>query len=92
MGKYAAAGTGLADPRTRKNLYTAAIVVAAIVVATLVTLGIITRDQITEFIALLGWAVGILAGVLGIVTAALARGNVEPPHEEPGPRTPLDEL
>lgn len=84
MGKYEAKGTGLGDPRTRKNLYTGAIVVAAGVVATLITLGIITQDQVTDFVALLGWTVGILAGVVTIVTAALARGNVEPPQGEDG--------
>lgn len=81
MGKYAARGTGLSDPATRKKLYTAMIVFAAVIIAVLVTLGIITRDQITDFIGVLGWAVGIAAGVVGVVTAALARANVEPPND-----------
>lgn len=79
MGKYAAQGTGLADPAIRKKLYTAIIVLAAVIIAVLVTLGIITRDQITDFIGVLGWAVGIAAGVVGVITAALARANVDPP-------------
>lgn len=78
MGKYEAKGTGLSDPATRKKIYTAIIVALAIVVAACVTFGLITRDQVTEFVATLGWAVGILAGVAGIVGAALARNNVDP--------------
>lgn len=81
MGKYAARGTGLADPATRKKLYTAIIVVAAVIIAVLITLGIITRDQVTDFIEVLGWAVGIAAGVVGVVGGALARANVEPPED-----------
>lgn len=80
MGKYAAQGTGLADPGTRKKLYTAAIVVGALIIATLVTLQIITLDQVEDFISLTIAVVGILAGVVGLVTAALARANVEPPE------------
>lgn len=80
MGKYAARGTGLNDAATRKKLYTAIIVLAGAIIAVLVTLGIITRDQVTDFIAVLGWAVGIAGGVIGIVSAALARANVEPPE------------
>lgn len=78
MGKYEAKGTGLNDPATRKKIYTAIIVALALAVAACVTFGLITRDQVTEFVATLGWAVGILAGVAGIVGAALARNNVDP--------------
>lgn len=78
MGKYEAKGAGLNDPATRKKIYTGIIVALALVVAACVTFGWITRDQVTEFVATLGWAVGILAGVAGIVGAALARNNVDP--------------
>lgn len=78
MGKYEAKGAGLNDPATRKKIYTAIIVALAVAVAACVTFGLITRDQVTEFVATLGWAVGILAGVAGIVGAALARNNVDP--------------
>lgn len=81
MGKYAAQGTGLADPDTRKKLYTGVIVVGALIIATLVTLQIITLDQVEDFISLTIAVVGILAGVVGLVTAALARANVEPPEQ-----------
>ena len=83
MGKYEAKGAGLNDPATRKNIYTGIIVALALVVAASVTFGWITRDQVTEFVATLGWAVGILAGVAGIVGAALARNNVDP-DDDPG--------
>lgn len=79
MGKYEAAGTGLSNPTTRKNLYTGAIVLGAVVVAALITLGIISLDDVQGFITLTVTIVGILGGVLGLVTAALAKANVDPP-------------
>ena len=81
MGKYEAKGTGLNDPATRKKIYTGIIVALAVIVAGCITAGVFSREQVTEFIGTFGWAVGILAGVLGIVTAALARNNVEDPDE-----------
>lgn len=81
MGKYAATGTGLSAWPSRKKIYTAAIVLAAIVVAVLITLGLISLDQLNDFIALVITLVGILGGVTGMVIAALARNNVEPPAE-----------
>lgn len=81
MGKYEAKGTGLNDARTRKGIYTAAIVFSAVVLAVIVTMGLISIDQVNSFITLVVTLVGILAGVLGLVTAALARNNVEPPAD-----------
>lgn len=78
-GKYEAAGTGLSSYITRKNVYTAVIVVAAIVVAALVTIGFVTMDDIKSFIELTVYLVGVLGGVAGLIAAALARNNVEPP-------------
>lgn len=81
MGKYAATGNGLNEWPSRKKIYTGAIVLAAIVVAVLITLGLVSLDQLNEFIALVITLVGILGGVAGMVIAALARNNVEPPTE-----------
>lgn len=81
MGKYAAQGTGLSDPATRKRIYTVAIVIGAIALAVLITSGIISRDQVTAFIDVLGWSVGIIIGAVSIVVAGLARRNVDPPTE-----------
>ena len=78
-GKYEATGTGLGSWVTRKNIYTAVIVVGAVIVAALITLGIITLDDVQSFITLTVTVVGILGGILGVITAALARSNVEPP-------------
>ena len=78
-GKYEAQGTGLHDWVTRKNVYTAAIVVAAIIVAGLIFAGIINLDQVQSFIDLVVHLVGIFAGVGILVVAALARNNVQPP-------------
>ena len=81
MGKYEAKGTGLSDADKRKKLYSLALVVLAAIVAAAITFGFITREQVTDFVATLGWAVGIVAGVIGMLAAALARNNVEPPQE-----------
>lgn len=81
MGKYEAKGTGLSDSATRKRIYSLALVIFGAIVAAAITFGFITKDQVTEFIALLGWAVAALAGVAGLLQAALAKKNVEPPNE-----------
>lgn len=81
-GKYEAQGTGLHDWVTRKNVYTAVIVVAAIVVAVLVTIGIVTVEDVQSFIDLAVYLVGVLGGVAALVSAALARNNVQPPGSE----------
>lgn len=81
MGKYAAQGKGLSVWSKRKKIYSITIVVAGVLVALAITFGFITRDQVTEFISTLGWAVGVLAGILTMLLAALARNNVEPPQE-----------
>lgn len=81
MGKYAAQGAGLSDSATRKKIYTGVIVVAALVLTTLITMGIINLDQINDFISLLIVVIGIVGSLVGMVTAALARANVEPPAE-----------
>lgn len=80
-GKYEAEGTGLHSWATRKNIYTAVIVVAALIIAGLVVGGILTVDDVQSFIDLTVYLVGILAGVVGLVGAALARNNVEPPAD-----------
>lgn len=82
MGKYAAKGSGLDAWMTRKNIYTAVIVVAAIVLAAIVTMGFISIDQINSFIQLVLVLVGILGSLVGLIAAALARANVEPPVDE----------
>ncbi|MGP5383237.1 hypothetical protein ACTXL8_13795 [Glutamicibacter arilaitensis] len=79
MGKYEAQGTGLSDPATRKKFYTAVIVLAALVLTTLITMGIINLDQINDFVSLLVVVVGIVGSLVGLVSAALARSNVDPP-------------
>jgi len=81
MGKYAAEGTGVNAWATRKNIYTAVIVVAAVALAVVVTMGFISIDQINSFIQLVLVLVGILGSLVGLVAAALARANVEPPQE-----------
>lgn len=91
MGKYEAAGTGLSNPDTRKNIYTAAIVVGAVIVAALITLGIISLDDVQGFITLTVTIVGILGGVVGMVTAALAKSKVDPPVHDPALRAGPDE-
>lgn len=78
-GKYEAEGTGLADWVTRKNLYTAAIVVGALVLAGAITFGALTIEDVQSFIDLAVRLVGVLGGIGVLVTAALARNNVEPP-------------
>lgn len=82
MGKYEAKGTGLGSAATRKRIYTAAIVIGALVLAVIVTMGLVNIDQINSFITLVVSLVGILGGVIGMITAALARHNVEPPEQE----------
>jgi len=79
MGKYEAKGTGLSDPATRKKLYTAVVVLAALVLTTLITMGIINLDQINDFVSLLVVVVGIVGSLVGLISAALARANVDPP-------------
>jgi len=81
MGKYEAKGSGLSDPANRKKLYTLALVVFGVIVASAITFGFITKDQVTEFIALLGWAVAAVAGVGGMLQAVLAKKNVDPPNQ-----------
>ena len=81
MGKYEAKGTGLSDPATRKKLYTLALVIFGAIVAAAITFGFITQDQVTEFIALLGWAVAAVAGIGGMLQSVLAKKNVDPPNE-----------
>lgn len=81
MGKYEAKGTGLSAWTNRKTVYTVAIVVIAVALAGLIAFGVITREQITEFVDTLGWLIGILVGVVGLIAATLARNNVEPPTE-----------
>lgn len=79
-GKYEAEGTGLHDWVTRKNVYTAVIVLGALVAAALITLGIITVDDIKSFIELTVYLVGILGGVAAMIGAAIAKNNVQPPE------------
>lgn len=81
MGKYEAKGTGLQNAATRKGIYTAIIVVAALVLTVLITMGIINLDQINDFVSLLVVVVGIVGSLVGLIAAALARNNVEPPAE-----------
>lgn len=81
MGKYEAKGTGLQNAATRKGIYTAIIVVAALVLTVLITMGIINLDQINDFVSLLVVVVGIVGSLVGLIAAALARNNVEPPTE-----------
>lgn len=81
MGKYEAQGKGLNVWANRKKIYSIALVAAGVLVALAITFGFITRDQVTEFISTLGWAVGVLAGILTMLLAALARNNVEPPQK-----------
>lgn len=81
MGKYAAEGRGVNAWTKRKKIYSITLVVAGVLVALAITFGFITRDQVTEFISTLGWAVGVLAGILTMLLAALARNNVEPPAD-----------
>ncbi|WP_336715311.1 hypothetical protein [Arthrobacter sp. USHLN218] len=82
-GKYEAEGTGLSDWVTRKNIYTAAIVVGAVVLAAAITFGLLTLEDVQSFIDLALRLVSILAGIAVLVTAALARANVEPPARTP---------
>lgn len=82
MGKYEAKGSGLGSADTRKQIYTAAIVIGALVLAVIVTMGLVNIDQINSFITLVVSLVGILGGVIGMITAALARNNVEPPEQD----------
>lgn len=81
MGKYEAKGTGLSDPATRKRIYTLALVIFGAIVAAAITFGLITQDQVTQFIALLGWAVAAVAGIGGMLQSVLAKKNVDPPNE-----------
>lgn len=81
MGKYEAKGAGLQNAATRKGIYTAIIVVAALVLTVLITMGIINLDQINDFVSLLVVVVGIVGSLVGLIAAALARNNVEPPAE-----------
>jgi len=78
-GKYEATGTGLHNWVTRKNIYTAAIVVGAVVLAGAITFGALTIEDVTSFVDLAVRLVGVLGGIAALVAAALARANVEPP-------------
>ncbi|MBB5748521.1 hypothetical protein [Micrococcus sp. TA1] len=89
-GKYEAEGTGIHDWITRDRIYTGVIVVAAGIIAALITLGITTVDDIKGFIDLAVYLVGILAGVAGLVSAALAKANVQPPASTIDRDIPLD--
>lgn len=91
-GKYEAEGAGIHDWMTRDRIYTSAVVVGAVVVAVLVTLGIISLDDVQGFITLTVTIVGILGGVVGMVTAALAKANVAPPNDEPRMSRSIAEL
>lgn len=63
----------------RKLTYTIGLVIFAVVLATMITLGFITLASVTSFIELVIILVGILSGIYGLVTNAMARKNVEPP-------------
>lgn len=65
----------------RKQVYNIALIVAAVVLAAIVTIGLVSMDQIEEFIQLSVYLVGSLGAISGLVSAALARGNVDPPKE-----------
>lgn len=81
MGKYEAKGAGLSSWTNRKKVYSGIIVVAALVLTVLITMGIINLDQINDFVSLLIVVVGIVGSLVGLIAAALARNNVEPPAE-----------
>ena len=81
MAEHEAPVKGLQDPAVRRKVYTAAVVVGGLVVAVAITLGVITAQQVTDFIAQLGWAVAAVAGVAGVLQGALARKNTTPPGE-----------
>lgn len=72
----------------RKQVYNIALIVAAVVLATLITIGLVTMEQIEEFIQLSVYLVGSLGAISGLVSAALARGNVDPPKEDVQPPLP----
>ena len=80
MGKYQATGTGLNDAATRKRIYALLLIFFGVIVAAAISFGIITKDQVTEFIAVLDRPVAALAGIAGLVQAALAKKNVDPPQ------------
>jgi hypothetical protein len=79
MGRYEAAGTGLNDPATRKTLYKWAIVLGAVVLAGAITFGLLTLEDVQNFVDLALRLVGVLGGLGIVVTAALAKANVDPP-------------
>lgn len=81
MGKYEAKETGLSAWTNRKKIYSAIIVVTALVLTVLITMGIINLDQINDFVSLLVVVVGIVGSLTGLIAAALARNNVEPPTD-----------
>lgn len=65
----------------RKNIYNLVVIVAAVVLAALITLGIVNQGQVQEFVDLAVYLIGALGGISALVSAALARKNVEPPYE-----------
>jgi hypothetical protein len=89
-GKYEAEGLGLGDWVTRKNIYTAAIVIGAVTLGGAITFGLLTMEDVETFIDLAVRLVGILAGLAALVTAQLARDNVEPPVHDTSLRADPD--
>ena len=67
----------------RKNVYNLVVIVAAVVLAALITLGIVNQNQVQEFVDLAVYLIGALGGIGALVSAALARKNVEPPAHDP---------
>lgn len=80
-GKYEAEGTGIHDWITRDRIYTGVIVVGGAIIAALITLGIISLDDVQGYVTLTVTVIGVLGGVVGMITAALAKANVEPPNK-----------
>jgi heme/copper-type cytochrome/quinol oxidase subunit 2 len=77
-GKYEAEGTGIHDWITRDRIYTGVIVIGGAIIAALITLGIISLDDVQGYITLTVTVIGVLGGVVGMITAALAKANVAP--------------
>jgi len=65
----------------RKLNYTIAAVISAIILAGLVTFGIITLPQITGFVELTAYLLGVIYAAYELITNIIARKNVEPPVE-----------